>query len=71
MVLRSGSPSNRRLTASLVTWYMIYQAVDEGKHFIIGKGERVPHDGQAVVNSEAELGAGETKQLKSVLQSPT
>ena len=39
-----------------------------GQNFIVGNGERVPNEGQISVNIEADLGGGETNQLRSVFQ---
>ena len=37
-----------------------------GQNFIVGKGERVPNEGQVSVTFEADLGGGEMSQLRSV-----
>ena len=39
-----------------------------GQNFIVGNGERVPNEGQIFVNFTADLGGGETTDLRSVFQ---
>ena len=58
------------MAAEDAPWYAVQDSPGSrrGQNFIARNGEQVPHEGQISVNFTADLGGGETTDLRSVFQ---